>query len=264
LKGLNRQSFLYEREAYDISKDQAIQGLVDILGLEKNPSIIEGYDISHMQGTDNVASMVVFKNGLPDKASYRKFKMHLPGNNDFAHINEVITRRLSEKNQKSWGLPDLFLIDGGKGQLSSAIEARDKLGVKRPMIGLAKREEEVVVSVSGSMVNPNEKFLNDHHAFIKNSDDFMTILLPSNSDIVKLLQRIRDESHRFAVSYHSVLKTKRQSSSALDDVPGIGRQTKNKILREFGSKTGAIAASYEDLAKVVGKSKADNIKKYLS
>ena len=104
LKALSKQIVFSDKEFLDISKDRGLQGLADLLGQQKVPRRIEGYDISHMQGTDNVASMVVFTNGMPDKANYRKFKMRIPGNNDFAHMHEAITRRLSEKNIKAWGL----------------------------------------------------------------------------------------------------------------------------------------------------------------
>lgn len=262
LKALTKQIVFSDKEFLDISKDRGLQGLADLLGLEV-PRRIEGYDISHMQGTDNVASMVVFVNGIPDKASYRKFKMRLPGNNDFAHMEEAISRRCSEKNQQAWGLPDLFLIDGGKGQLAAAIKARDALGVDRPMIGLAKREEEIVVHVEKSKVQVSKLELHKHNAIVNESDDFVLLLLPHNSDVVKLLQRVRDESHRFAVSYHSVLKGKRQTASLLDDVPGIGPATRKKLIRTFGSLRGVQDATHQELAEVVGDAKAKALTAYL-
>lgn len=263
IKSLSKQSLFYDSETIDISKDRGLQGLTDILGLKDVPRVIEGYDISHMSGTDNVASMVVFKNGLPDKAAYRKFKLRIPGNNDFAHLNETLSRRLSEKNRKAWGLPDIFLIDGGKGQLSSAITARDSYEIKRPMIGLAKREEEIIISAEGSQVLVNEFELKKHGAYLKAGDDFLSILLPKNSDIVKLLQRVRDESHRFAVSYHSVLKVKRQTASSLDTIPGVGPLTRKKLLKAFGSKKGIEETSYQELANLVGQAKAKSIRQHL-
>jgi excinuclease ABC subunit C len=263
IKALSKQIVFSDKEFMDISKDRGLQGLHDLLGLSKLPHRIEGYDISHMQGTDNVASMVVFTNGIPDKAAYRKFKMRLPGNNDFGHMEEVITRRCSEKNIAQWGLPDLFLIDGGKGQVAAAIKARDALGVNRPMIGLAKREEEIVVHLEKSLVTPSKLELHKMNAITHESDDFVLILLPKNSDIVKLIQRIRDESHRFAVSYHSVLKGKRQTASALDDVPGIGPATRKKLIRTFGSLRGVKEASHQDLADAIGVSKAAVLVKHL-
>jgi excinuclease ABC subunit C len=264
LRALSKQIVFSDKEFLDISKDRGLQGLADLLGLDKVPRRIEGYDISHMQGTDNVASMVVFTNGMPDKANYRKFKMRIPGNDDFAHMHEAISRRTSEKNVKAWGLPDLFLIDGGKGQVAAAIRARDELGIDRPMVGLAKREEEIVVHLEKSRVNVSKIELHKHNAFVNESDDFVMILLPKNSDIVKLLQRIRDESHRFAVSYHSVLKGKRQTASLLDEIPGVGPVTRKKLIRTFGSLQGVRQASQADIAAVVGEALAATLYTQLS
>jgi excinuclease ABC subunit C len=267
LKGLSKQIIFSDKEFMDLSRDEGLAGLAELLGLHKPPRRIEGFDISHMSGTDNVASMVVFSNGLPDKANYRKFKMRLPGNDDFAHMNEAITRRLSEKNRKAWGLPDLFLIDGGKGQLDAAIAARDEVDLGIPMIGLAKREEEIIVKLpqkqesrsknqGDSGVVIDESKVQEAAGFITKTDNFASILLPKSSHVVKLLQRIRDESHRFAVSYHSVLKTKRQTASLLDDIPGIGPITRKKLLKTFGSMRGITGASQSDIAKAIGPQKA--------
>jgi excinuclease ABC subunit C len=264
LKALSKQIVFSDKEFLDISKDRGLQGLTDLLGLAQVPQRIEGYDISHMQGTDNVASMVVFTNGIPDKAAYRKFKMRLPGNNDFGHMEEVITRRCAEKNVKEWGLPDLFLIDGGKGQLASAIKARDALGINRPMIGLAKREEEIVVHLEKSQVKVSKIELRKHNAIVHESDDFWLILLPKNTDIVKLLQRVRDESHRFAVSYHSVLKGKRQTVSLLDEIPGVGPATRKKLIKHFGSVRGIQEATKAEIGALIGDAKGQIVSAYLS
>ena len=264
LNAMAKQRLFFDNNNFDLSKDKGLQELTKLLGLNDVPRRIEGYDISHMQGTDTVASMVVFKNGIPDKASYRKFKMRIPGNDDFAHMHEVITRRLHPKNIEAWGLPDLILIDGGKGQLSSAVTARNEAEHTMPMIGLAKREEEIIVSRDQSNVVVNERALHDQHAISNSSDDFLAILLPTNSDVVKLLQRVRDESHRFAVSYHSVLKAKRQTKSSLDDIPGIGPATRKKLLKAFGSKQAIAETSNAELAKVVGATKANAISQYLA
>ena len=217
-----------------------------------------------MSGTDTVASMVVFSQGIPDKTAYRKFKMRIPGNNDFAHMNEVITRRLSQKNVKAWGLPDLFLIDGGKGQLGAALAARDACGFSRiPMIGLAKREEEIVVNPENSSVVLREDIAAQRKAYIRKTDDFILTELPKDDDIVKLLQRIRDESHRFAVSYHTVLKRGRQTTSWLEEVPGIGSETKKKLIRTFGSARGVLQARDFELEKVLGAKKTELLKQYI-
>jgi excinuclease ABC subunit C len=263
IKALSKQIVFSDKEFLDISKDRGLQGLHDLLGLSKLPYRIEGYDISHMQGTDNVASMVVFTNGIPDKAAYRKFKMRLPGNNDFGHMEEVITRRCSEKNVKAWGLPDLFLIDGGKGQVAAAIKARDALGINKPMIGLAKREEEIVVHLEKSFVTVSKLELHKMNAMVHESEDFVLLLLPKNSDIVKLIQRVRDESHRFAVSYHSVLKQKRQVASLLDDIPGVGPATRKKLIKTFGSLRGVREAPFADIAAAIGEAKAEVVTAHL-
>lgn len=263
LKGLDKQIIFGDRELLDISKDKGLSELAQLLGLEKIPRRIEGFDISHMQGTDNVASMVVFTSGVPEKAAYRKFKLRIPGNDDFAHMNEALTRRLGEKNRKDWGVPDLILIDGGKGQLQAAIAARNAAGLDIPMIGLAKREEEIVVHNQDSRVTLDKQVLNDLHALVAESDVFSMLLLPRNAHTVKLLQRIRDESHRFAISYHSVLKTKRQTASLLDDIPTIGPATRKKLLKTFGSMRAIIQARDWEVEKVIGEKKAAILKQYL-
>lgn len=241
LKGLSRQIIFSDGEFMDLSKDEALFGLAKLLNLDKPPGRIEGYDISHMSGTDTVASMVVFVNGLPAKTEYRKFKMRVPGNDDFAHMREVITRRLSEKRVKQWGKPDLFLIDGGKGQVSSAQTAMKDTGYDITMIGLAKREEEII---------------------IPKNNGFEVIVLGRGSHIVKLLQRIRDESHRFAVSYHSTLKRQRQTSN-LEEVPGIGPATRKKLLKTFGSVRGLGEAKESEISSVIGAKKAKIVYNYL-
>lgn len=257
LNNLNKQVVFSDKEFLDISKDHALNELVNVLSIEKIPFRIEGYDISHQQGTDVVASMVVFTNGVSNKAEYRKFKTKKDHNNDFYNMNETIKRRLSAKNIKDWGLPDLILIDGGKGQLSSALSARDDMGKnKLVFIGLAKREEQIVVHKVLSNVVINQSAINKMGGFITESDDFILINLPHNSNLVKLLQRIRDESHRFAVSYHSSLKIKRHTTSLLDDVPGIGPVTKKRLIRHFGSLRGVKNASVEELETILGPAKA--------
>jgi excinuclease ABC subunit C len=191
--------------------------------------------------------------------------MRLKGNNDFAHMHEALSRRLSDKNVKQWGLPTLFLIDGGKGQLGAAIRARDELGINVPMVGLAKREEEIVVHVEKSLVTVEglQERARKLHASLQESDDFVLIDLPDTNDMVKLLQRVRDESHRFAVTYHSTLKANRQLTSWLDAVPGIGPTTKRKLIRIFGSSRGVLQARYEELEDLLGESKATILKQYI-
>ena len=268
LQELNKQILFSDRELQDSNRDQALVELADLLGLQSPPRRIEGFDISHMQGTDNAASMVVFIAGMPDKASYRKFKMRLSGNDDFAHIAEVTRRRLREENRKKWGVAELMLIDGGKGQLSAALEARDQSGMSVPMVGLAKREEEVVVHTTKSLPGIDVEILRqkavDKNAYVTESGDFISVLLNRDSPAVKLLQRIRDESHRFAVSYHTSLKRSRQTSSLLDEIPGVGPLTKKKLIRAFGSTRGVVAAESDDLKQVLGNKRGQEVYKYLA
>jgi excinuclease ABC subunit C len=265
LQGFDKQVIFSDKEFLDISKDHALSELINLLSITTYPYRIEGYDISHMQGTDVVASMVVFTNGVSNKAEYRKFKTKINHNNDFYNMNETLKRRLSDKNRKAWGLPNLVLIDGGKGQLDAAIQARDECGQSQiPFIGLAKREEQIVIQKNKSGITLNESELHQLGGFATESDDFILVNLPLNTNLVKLLQRIRDESHRFAVSYHSVLKVKRQTASMLDELPGIGPATRKKLLRAFGSVKGISEAPHDDIAKLIGKAKATVVKKYVS
>lgn len=291
LRELQLRIMFGDKEFLDISKDAALCDLTDLLGLQKIPVRIEGFDISHMSGTNVVASMVVFKNGVSERNEYRKFKTHFEQNNDFYNMNEVIARRFSEKNVKSWGLPNLVLIDGGKGQLEAAQLARDKCGqTKIPFIGLAKRDEQIIIhnypntsgpaawfapnsprnSVAelgaappnvtrGSIVSINYAKVDKLNGSVETSDDFITINLPNSTNIIKLLQRIRDESHRFAVSYHTVIKKAKQTASLLDEVAGVGPKTRSKLIRKFGSIRGIKSASESDLAAIVGKQKAKQI-----
>ncbi len=263
LIALQQRIMFGDREFMDISKDKALSDLVDLLGLPAIPVRIEGYDISHMGGTNVVASMVVFTNGVSDRAEYRKFKTRIEQNNDFYNMNETIGRRFSEKNIKSWGLPQLVLIDGGKGQLDAALKARDERGVSVPFIGLAKREEQIVIHYAGSGVTLNKEKLQELDGYSTASEEFVLLNLPHSSHIVKLLQRIRDESHRFAVSYHTVLKRARQTASSLEDIPGIGPATRKALIRKFGSLRGVTSASEAEVATVVGAKKAAIIKRHL-
>lgn len=264
LQNLGKQVIFSDKEFMDISKDHALTEFVDLLKLPKYPYRIEGYDISHMQGTDVVASMVVFTNGVSNKSEYRKFKTKINHNNDFYNMNETIKRRFSEKNIKAWGKPDVVLIDGGKGQLDAAIQARDELGQQKiPFIGLAKREEQIVIQRDKSGVECDQVVLHKLGGFETVTEDFVLLNVPHSTNLVKLLQRIRDESHRFAVSYHSVLKVKRQTASMLDDIPTIGPETRKKLIRTFGSLRGVVQARDFELEKVIGVKKTTIIKQYL-
>lgn len=263
LRELQRRIMFGDKEFLDISKDKALSDLVDLLGLSKIPARIEGYDISHMSGTNVVASMVVFSNGVSDRANYRKFKTRIEHNNDFYNMNETLSRRLSEKNLKAWGRPDLILIDGGKGQLDAALQARDARGETIPFIGLAKREEQIVFQHEKSHIILNHEKLRALDGYTTVTDDFTLINLPHSTHIIKLLQRIRDESHRFAVSYHTVLKRAKQTASSLEEIPGIGPKTRSKLIRQFGSLRALKTLTEDEIAVAIGPAKAKQLLPYL-
>ena len=267
LKELNRQVLFSDRENLDLSRDEALASLTTLAGLPGPPRRIEAYDISHTGGTDTTASMVVFVNGAPFKTAYRKFKIRGRGNDDFAHIKEVISRRLSPKNVARWLLPDLVLIDGGKGQLSSAIDARNRLGQSQIlMIGLSKRYEQIIIA-RGDLDGPKEQIIEAEVLAAKGqlstSKEFLAIGMPVESTVVKLLQRIRDESHRFALSYHNTLRAGRQTASLLDEIPGIGPVSQKKLISRFGSAKAVSSASPEELSKLLGNTRGRQVYSYI-
>jgi excinuclease ABC subunit C len=288
LRALQQKIMFGDREFLDISKDKALGDLVELFGLSKIPARIEGYDISHMSGQNVVASMVVFTNGVSDRANYRKFKT-AERNDDYANMHEVLFRRFSEKNIKSWGMPDLLLIDGGKGQLEAAIRALDEREIQVPIISIAKREEEVIVHGTKSHIATDklQDLMKNQNSdvFVSRSGEFYVVNLHPGqtnasghsknlrastgagitkySHVTKLFQRIRDESHRFAVSYHTVLKRNKQTTSVLEDIPGVGPATRRKLIRTFGSVRALKEVPVEKLAEVVGTQKAEQIMGYL-
>lgn len=209
----------------------AVLTLEKELRLPKKPLRIEAFDISNIQGSDAVASMVSFRNGMPNKDQYRRFKIKsVEGIDDFAMIAEVVRRRYTRLLKEEKSLPDLILIDGGKGQLSSTIQVLKELSVHdQPVVGLAKRLEEV--------------FLPGH------SDP---VVLSKTSPALLLLERVRDEAHRFAIAYHRSLRAKRSVRSILDDIPGIGVGRRKALLNRFGSIDGIKKASPDDIAGVKG------------
>lgn len=261
LKAFGKQMIFGDTELFDLSRDQALVGLSERLGLKGLPRRIECYDISHLSGTDNVASMVVFSDGVSNRDEYRRFKMRLDGNDDFAHMREVMERRFSSKNLQEWPKPDLLVIDGGKGQLGAALSVLERLGVTVPAIGLAKREEEIIRRRPES--HPLDPGHYEDEAWINANVDWETILLPPSSHVLQLLQRVRDEAHRFAVTYQSVLRGKRQTKSALDEVPGVGPVTRKQLLKAFGSVKGLRLATTDEVAAVVGTAKAKVLREHL-
>ena len=211
--------------------EQAIKELQAELDMDNPPEHIEGFDISNIQGRDSVASLVVFKGGTPSKQDYRRFKIKtVEGADDFASMQEVIERRYSRLLKEDKKLPDLILIDGGKGQLSAAYEILEKLDLKdQPVIGLAKKEEKIF--------KPNKS---------------EPIIISHRSPALQLLQRVRDEAHRFAVSYHRKLRSRRLTHSLLDKIPGVGPKRRKALLRHFGSLGEIKKANITKLKQVEG------------
>ncbi len=214
----------------------------DLLNLPSLPKIIEGFDISNTEGLDATGSMVYFLNGKPYNRNYRHFKIRSKSTpDDVAMMKEVIRRRYSMLLERNLQLPDLILVDGGKGQLNAGVSVLNKLGLNIPIIGLAKKFEEVYL--------PNHK---------------EPINLPDNSPTLKLFQRIRDESHRFSIRLHKKLRKKRVIHSVLDDIKGVGPAKRTKLLRQFSSVEHIRNASLEELSQIVGKKLAEVILKVLN
>ncbi len=227
-----------------IHPEKDLVELAKILGLDAPPLRIEGFDISNISGTFVVASCVSFKNGRPDRANYRRLKIKgVVGQDDFASMAEAVRRRYSRLKREAKDMPDLILIDGGKGQLSMACAELAKLGLEKiPVIGLAKEFEEIYLP---------EKSL--------------PLRLGLDHPAVKLLQRIRDECHRVANSFNAQLRLKKISESVLDDFPGIGDRRKAALLKKFGSVSRLKLATVEQIAEVsgFGGKAAEELKKFL-
>lgn len=218
------------------SVNYSVSALKRDLRLKDLPKKIECFDISNLQGTDSVASMVVFENGKPKKSQYRKFIIkEVVGPDDFLSMQEVIRRRYSKLKEENLPLPDLIMVDGGKGQLSSAVEVLNEIGFSNyNIIGLAKRLEEV---------------------FFPGQSDPASI--PKTSSGLKLLQQVRNEAHRFAITFHRSRRSKRTIKTELTDVKGIGASTAHKLLKELGSLSEIKNSEYDKLVAIIGKKKAD-------
>jgi excinuclease ABC subunit C len=222
--------------------EEALRALRDALDLEQEPRRIECFDISNIQGSDVVASMVAFVDGAPRKADYRKFRVRgLSGApDDFASMREVVGRRYRRLLEDGRELPDLVLIDGGKGQLGAAVSALDELGLgEQAVASLAKKEELV---------------------FLRSRD--APIRLPRHSPALQLLQRARDEAHRFAVGFHRQARAARTLRSDLDAIPGVGPTRRRTLLARFGSVRGVRGASEAELATAVGATLARRIRSH--
>lgn len=225
----------------------ACKRLQEILGLKTYPRRMECYDISNISGVDKVGSMVVFIDGEADRSSYRRFKIKtVEGANDFASLQEVLTRRLQKlgtEEEEKFPKPDLIIIDGGKGQLSSVKEIFDEMQIGGiELVSLAKREEEV---------------------FTLDRDD--SIKIPHRDYALKMLQRIRDEAHRFAITYFRNIHSKRNLQSVLSEIDGIGKVRRVALLEKFGTLDGILSASVEEISSINGISleMAQRIKAYL-
>jgi len=240
--------------------DAAAAQLQEVAGLAEPPVRIEGYDISNIQGTAPVGSMVVVENGAPVKDAYRRFKVrfHPESPNDFAMMHEVITRRLRaylSDDPKFAKLPDLIMIDGGRGQLAAALKARDQLELTVPMVGLAKRHELIVVptKVNDANLSEQEKDRFGRYIYDEGVDAGYTYEdceLSLTSPGLLLLRRLRDEAHRFALTFHRKLRDKRAQGSVLDEIPGVGPRRRRLLLRNFGSIEAIRRATVEEIAAV--------------
>ncbi len=212
----------------------ALDELKKILSLSQTPLRIECFDISNIQGTNSVASMVVFEDGKEKKSEYRKFKIKNDGKpNDFAMMQEALNRRFKNSAETKWRLPNLLVIDGGKGQLGVAVSVLSKYDLKIPVIALAKREEEIFVPGKSE-----------------------PILLSKSNYALQLLQRLRDEAHRFAITFHKKLRSKTAYKSALDEVLGIGPKKKKQLLFKYGSLAGIRKAPKKELVLMLGEKTA--------
>ncbi|MBW8890281.1 MAG: excinuclease ABC subunit UvrC [Fibrobacteres bacterium] len=225
----NRQSYM-------------VTALQEDLGLPNPPHRIEGFDISHLSGTDTVASQVVFVDGKPSKKDYRHYNVKtVAGIDDFASMKEIVGRRVKRLIEENQPFPDLFLIDGGKGQLGMAYEILREAGrPEQPVIGLAKRLEEI---------------------FFPGQSE--PLLIAKTSPSLQLLQQVRDEAHRFAITFQRSKRKQHIESSWLDEVPGVGTKTKMKLLQAFGAPAAIAAAPETELAQAAGKVVAARVRAYL-
>jgi excinuclease ABC subunit C len=268
----------------DSQKTQmALEELQEALNLAAPPQRIECYDISNTQGTNSVGAMVVFEGGRPKNSEYRRFKIkQVEGANDFASIQEVLRRRFRRaataptrasrgeevvaldqvhpggdsvdadavgELEHDWTLPDLVIVDGGKGQLSSAMEVMNELHLDIPTIGLAK-EDHTQTSYREEIYTPGSS---------------EPVILPRSSQALYMVQRVRDEAHRFSITYHRKLRSDRTFKSVLDEIPGIGPRRKQALMKHFASVKAIGAASIDELASLEGMTRAaaEKVKEYI-
>jgi excinuclease ABC subunit C len=258
----------------------SVESLKRDLRLDKLPRRIECFDISHIQGTDTVASMVVFQDGKPRKSEYRKFKIESVSGetgepDDFLSMREVVFRRYRRLLEEKKSFPDLIIVDGGKGQLSSAVKVLSDLGFFPPaqsresLINVKSEKSNVKQKSNGENIIENSQVTIQNlniiglakkleEVYFPGEPDPYTI--PKTSSGLKLLQRIRDEAHRFAITFHQDLRDKRTLTSELLEIKGIGEKTAKKLLTEFGSVEGLkekLVSNYEEVEKVAGKKTAE-------
>lgn len=283
LKRLGRQIVFGDQEFIDLTRDQALAGAMELFNLPAPPHRIECYDISHHGGTDVVGVMVVATNGVADKKSYRKFKIKRIGNDDGRAMLEMLRRRLQGRASKL-PRPDLIIVDGGLPQIRAIASVTNKI----PTIGMAKDNDLIVVSNEFSNINSQyieqlnsskEQILGvictktqeaweiDLHAGAKHSAGHSLTMLGETpyhkfTDLLKLLQRMRDESHRFAIAYHSTVKRKRVATSQLDQIAGIGPKNRTALLKKFGAVKKIASTSEQELAVIVGPAKAKLVFRY--
>jgi len=244
IEEIRRKKMLRLEGKTDVEKKKILQQLQEDLHLNALPEQIECFDNSNFQGSYPVAAMVYFKNGLPDKSEYRKFNIKtVAGINDFASMKEVVSRRYVRLLKENSPLPQLIIIDGGKGQLSAAMEGLKEIGMegKSTVVGLAKNEEEIFF--------PGDK---------------ESIKLPWDSESLKLIRRIRDEVHRFGISFHRNQRSRGTFVNELEMIKGIGKNTADTLLKKFRSVKNIKELSQQQLAEIIGNSKADIVYNYFN
>jgi excinuclease ABC subunit C len=244
MEEMRRKKMLRLEGSTDLEKKQVLAELQQALHLPEFPVQIECFDNSNFQGSYPVAAMVYFKNGLPDKSNYRKFNIKtVQGINDFASMKEVVSRRYSRLLNENLSLPQLIIIDGGKGQLNAAMEGLKEIGMegKTAIVGLAKNEEEI---------------------FFPGDKD--SIKLPWNSESLKLIRRIRDEVHRFGISFHRNQRSRGTFVNELESIKGIGKNTADILLKKYRSVKNIKLLSKDELSRAIGNAKAEIIHTYFN
>ncbi len=246
LANLSQRVVFSDRSDFDLASDRGLGLLAQLLGLDRPPARIEAIDVSHQSGRETTASLVVFKNGIAARADYRRFRLRLAGNNDTGHIREVVVRRFK---RSGWERPDLLLIDGGKGQVGAAAAGLVDSSLAIPLIGLAKREETIIGLAD--RFDPDPTLVGSLGAAVEVSARFVCLQLPPTNPALLLLRQIRDESHRFALSYHSQLKRRRQTANPLAEIAGVGPATCRRLVERFGSYQAIRGLSEAELSEVV-------------